>query len=637
MSGAIPPLETTEEKGVKFFVTAGLSLILALVLYLGWMALRFHVNPSDSYELLLNAHRLAGLDDFPRYWKRAPMVSILIVPLFWLERFVFGQGFVEPAARILAVVIFAGFLGAVWKLLRLDLGRGACALAVFLCAINRLFIHHAPFTKEDIPGALFTVLTLYFYRRHRQGAARALWLTGLFASMACLTRYNLIPELLGVLLIYEILRGSLRDFAAGTAAVRRQTAVRALVLGGVPVLAVLAVHLAIYAFCDGVSLLKGPTKLVTDILLQKKFTSERGDSTWENYAFLWVSCTGPVILMALLGAFDSLRRHCSQALFYAVWLAVFFLFQTYVLSDKEGRYLFLLMTPVYYFAVAGYRAAAGFLKDRIPGDGGRTGAAVLAVLLLVMPLRNGIAEVLKFQDPFYVNDFERQTSLTARDLAAGGKIFWIGSKYPTFPKEHVFHPNDEFAYIYHYYNHVVRYYVGERVFAMDNADIVVPAGGVAGFFVPYIGEAASNGDVLIVNVEPEDYRTGNLPERLKPLILERVRTLSFYPASVSAEEAVFQSPSIPGAQIRLRPSEKGILIRGDGLPSSLLELYVTFQGRAKPESVQLINSEEGIFEALYPVPFAPVSEVILLGYDKPIAVFHPTLHSGHEGSGGGGT
>ncbi|HTL49012.1 MAG TPA: hypothetical protein VL688_13205 [Verrucomicrobiae bacterium] len=609
-------------------------LLGSLVAYLGWMALRFEVNPSDSYELFLNARRYAWVDDFPRYWKRAPFVSILLTPVFWLEQHVFGEGFAAPASRLIAVAIFAGFLFAAWKMLCRDLRRGEALLAVFLCGINRLLIHHAPFTKEDIPAALLTALTLNFYRRHLEGRKGSLGLAGLFACCTVLTRYNMIPELLGVIFLNEVLRGSLGVLWRGSGAERRGVLARVFVFAFLPVAVVFGVHTAIYTFYDGVPWVQGPAKLIQDIMLQKKFTSERGDSTWENYAFLWISVTGPVVLAAVLGMVQAWRKKIPEALLYGIWFWIYFLFQTYVLSDKEGRYLFPLLIPVYYFAMLGLREVSEFLREKFaafsfPEILRANSGAVLAALVLVLPLRAGLLECLKFQDPFYVTDFEKKVSVYAKDMAGPDhKIFWIGKKYPLFPKEHVFHPNDEFAYIYHYYNHVCRYYSYRRVFTLDNAEIVIPAGGAFGFFVPYIGEAAGNGDVLVLNVEPDDYRTSNLPKALNPILVERIRTLTFLPKGPAdaSGNVQFEAPQLPGSLIQAGPSPEGFQIQGMGLPDSVFELYVTRSGAPHGESVKLIGVKGGAFSLSIPGKSTPsLQNFFLLGYETPAVFFHPLI------------
>lgn len=156
------PLQKVNKKFPIIWIVA-ITLIGILLFYLGWVAVQLQVNPFDAYSIYLNARGIATGNAVPYYWKRAPFLPIILSPIFFIEKHFHISSFGVVASRLLDVIFFALLLWVAYKIFCLYAKKITALLGVFLLATNRLLVHFAPFSKEDIPGALFTAAAFYFY------------------------------------------------------------------------------------------------------------------------------------------------------------------------------------------------------------------------------------------------------------------------------------------------------------------------------------------------------------------------------------------------------------------------------------------------------------------------------------------
>ncbi len=81
---------------------------------------------------------------------------------------------------------------------------------------------------------------------------------------------------------------------------------------------------------------------------------------------------------------------------------------------------------------------------------------IFLALIIAFPVRKGIQECVKFNDPVYSLDLAHQASRYAAELAKNNNLFWVGPFYTVHPKDFVFDRENEFAYVYHLHRHVVQ-------------------------------------------------------------------------------------------------------------------------------------------------------------------------------------
>jgi len=399
-----------------------------------------------------------------------------------------------------------------------------------------------------------------------------------------------------------------------------------------PYLFLFGLNSGLYAHLKLASLPQAPFKFIHDLLLAFSLSST-GDPWTENYAFLFLSYGGPVIFLALIGMVSSWKENRQTALFYSLWFGIFFLTQTYVIGHKEARYLFPLFIPLYAFSLSGITQVWRLIQTNSPSKQRLLGIFG-TLLLFAVPFKNTWAEIHKFQDPFYQNDFEKKVSLYADKLAGRGQIFWIGYHYPLRPKEFYFHAGDEVAYVYHFFNHVVRFYTRRQVFAIEEAQIFMPEDIRQGVLIPHVAELVRDGDALIINTNPSRYNTDSMPKTLNPIIVQRARIWTF----ISEDEEItgfqkFTHPAMPEAEIALIRNDDGYEIRGSGLPDRSFEVYLAENTRTIPLTQGAVKIEKGKFSLKPPADNPPplVRVALLVTYDQMKPFFHPGMEPDRQG------
>ncbi len=497
-----------------------LGLIALLLLFLFGVALCLGLDMYDTYEIFLNSRLIAGDPGGWYFPTRAFMTPLIFSPVFFFARHFAADpaSFALTACHFVSMVLTTATVWAVYRIFRIHLNRIYSVLGAALLVFNPLIIHAAPISKEDIPGALFTTWTFFFYLRYwKTGRLKYGVLTALFVSITMGTRYNVIPLLPIVMAAHELLnpRTKLRltDFLR-----------KATLLTLAPTLLWLLVPSLLYFGLGGAEFFEAPGAFISDLYHASigAVGSEMGypEYPWENLVFLVRSFSIPVFALALWGMAAAWRRKTPGGLFHGLWLGVFLAFHSFALGHKEARYLFCLFPPLYFFAVLGIMRLVALCKSP---------AARVAALTVVLgwPAYGAVAECLKFFDPFYRVNFARDVSRYAASLAGSKEIWWLGPFYAMHPREYLFDAEDEVTYLYHVYVHTVRYYTGKPMRGSPMAmQFSAPGGPQQGVFPPpQQGIRIAEGDAVILNPEPNSYVTKSVPETLKPLIVERAHIL----------------------------------------------------------------------------------------------------------------
>ena len=616
----IPPIKNCAARHVFLIV----SLILVAVwVYLLWIARSLEATPFDTYEIYIDAKIFSGLDHLIYHWKRPPLLPWLLTPFFHF----FSLQTAKTISQILAVFFYGGLTLGSYKIFRLFAGPLKALLGASLLALNPLVLHHAPFLKEDIPATALATLTFWLYLKSRmQKNVLPYALTGLAIALAGSTRYNMLPWMLSSIVLYELL-----SVSPGPASWKNLATLRinffwpkTFFLLIFPVLFVslfISFSWAVATQTKGVLAL---TDSFRSLWIYYSKLMGSGDSPIENLFFFWNAFTGPGIFLCIIGILVSWLRKIPGALWMNLWLFTFSL-QQLSLTHFEARYLFPAFPPICFFMVIGASALIASIhklsrKIKLPDAiSSRLGIACLALCLLLYGYVS-VAELLKFQDPFYRVPYMKKVSMTAAALAHGKNIFWVGAMYPTRPKQFVFHPKDAAGYIYHFYSHTVRFYTGNRVFviATDNKQIYEKGHRL---FVSEALRRIKDGDVLIINPNPQDYSTIDLPEKILPLFVQKCRVVEFNPLPEKDGRRTFVAKNIGGF---LQSEKRGpqIYVEGSGLPDGTYELYARRKAGDEPYWIDTLSVKNGELPSIV-APGQNVDSYFLLTYTPPISFPQP--------------
>jgi len=598
-------------------------------LYLYWIAWTLRVDYYDAYDILNNARAI--LTHNPEWY--TPLRSVLL-PIALMPVIAIGKGIGTPyfafiSSHLLAVTLTLLFLWTSYRLARFHFNRSnACWVVVFL-ALNPLLIHLAPAIKEAIPGALFTALAFYFYLRSlKRNKQYTQWLSGLFIAAAMLTRYNLIPVLFPVIALHGILCGFFP-----TPFIKSQPGVstgrlpeKIFIFFVLPSILFFLIPTILYTAMGWATLIEAPRMFITGLFSHQALGES--ESALENYAFLIKAFNWPFIVIAVVGLLVSWRKRQTSAIFFSIWFVVFFLFHTYFIGDKIARLLVPMLMPFCFLGIWGMTWLVGILLKAVKSSGSGTYLGLIIILpFLALSGKDGIAEYLKFQDPVYTSDFHGKVSRYAARLADENKIFWMGPFYAVNPKDYVFHPKDESAYIYHFHRNAFYYYTDRSLITpepttlvpMGNGPVVetMPQENREAYTFPKIGSIVSDGDVIIVNSEVKFYTEANMPKTRRPLTVERVKTLTFEAVSDDAGEVTFSSRNIPGAIIKGKGIPGGCWFVAAGIPDGDYHLYLNLKDTEEPRDISVIKVQSGEFSVKTSEikQIANISNAVLLSFD----------------------
>lgn len=476
--------------------TRGAVLALAM-LWAGLLILaaRIQVDYFDVFNTLSNARTIA-LGGGPYEIRRFIFPAILQAPWFWVEAKLAADGLGFRAAHLTNVLLFALWLALIFRVYRRRLTSGWALGGVSALASVPLLLHYAPSAKEDLLSALLIWGAIGLARDRRLLAA------GTVAGLAMGSRYNLIVVLPAFFVLQALLEGRPKREPAMVAALAGA------VFAALPLVTYPLIRHA--TFADALPLFARELY----VLFVHHATGYQPYYVFFQFTLLVVGL--PYLLLTIVAIVDRLRRNTRdpELEFHAAWLLLNLAYHTFFQWGKEMRYLFPLLPSFFFLAIVGLQTIRA----------GRWRTA-MTCLLIAYGATRAARELVKFRDPFYFTPFERTVSLRAKELAGGGRIFWIGKYYGLHPREAVFHPEDHFTYLYHFHSHVVRFYSGRPVFPRPGADFDFPEPGENRKWIAVsdVETFAHDGDVFIINTDTENNLTEDMTPTLPPLYVQRVR------------------------------------------------------------------------------------------------------------------
>lgn len=567
-------------KSLELLSKICISILILLFGYLAYHAYYLTAHYFDSYTIFNNAKAIAQGNGPDYEGIRAPLLSLLISPLFRLGNVQVSLLF----ARYFMVVVYFFYVYSSYKVFRCVFRQSAAISAVTILSLNSLFIHYSFFVKEDLLGALFLNLTMLFYIKSRITPKISYFLlTGLFISSSALCKYNLGPVILLTIFIHELFLYKKE----------RCRILKWCFYFIFPVMLFLVIPGILYAYLYQANFIDSIVLFIESVRLASTYVITP-ESSWQNYEFLSVSFTLPLIILFIVGLIISIKKRNSDAMLFAVWFFVFFLIQTYVIRHKEARYLFPVFLPMVYFIMIALKEINGSLKRFIRRDAIRN---LLILLLLSVYVGNAFVESARFQDPFYRNTIVNDVSRTVKQLAGKNDIYWIGNMYALHPKDYIFHLEDEFAYVYHFSANAVKLLTGKEIKNIFGSPKISASKENKGLdFVKNLGDQVKDGDVIIVNVEQGDYQTKNMPKVLHPLIVQKVKIVEFDPTGKSSNDRLnFQSTVLSDSSIKMRELDGKTTIQGLNIPNGTYELYLESK---RPYHFQKYKRRVQVFEPM---------------------------------------
>ncbi len=622
-----PRLEAT-----RLVKLAALAAIAAVLVYLLFVAIQLRIDYFDSFESLQDARFILAGDGSQYLTNRGLLFPALYVPFLWAEQVLGVSGLAFVAIHLLAVTIFGVLLYALYRLFRRYMAGHFAAIGVLLFALNVLLIHNGPLGKEDIPGAMLITVGFLSYVRGREEKRRKILIgAGVCIGLGISIRFNLVPLPFTVIAIYEV-AGTLlngRRRRAYTPIPRDLGLVEALTLFALPIFIFFLVPVTFYPVLGLDTPWHAPVKYIAFLQdLSAGLQIGTGDPLADVRfpKFLIESMTWPVLACAGFGGVWSIYKRRGGALFHFIWFVVFFGVQDYAVVFKEARYLIATFPPLYFFVARGAEGATEIVRRGVPRRQVRVALqGLLLGALLAIPGFIALKECEKWTDPTYTSDYENIVSSSAVTLAAGHRVFWAGSPYAIHPVDFVFDTDDPYTYIYHFFAHVAGFWSRSVVYwfpvgslAPDRSDPVALRVG------PNLASSVRDGDVLIVSPYLEQQTTATVPDRVAPLVVERVRMTTF----LVRGDGVYGSAD--GGRIAIRPGASTVTLEGSSLPNRQYEAYAFPAGRG-PTSLGDVTAQGG--NMLLTVPstswaaLQQVSEIDLLYYDSAAAFPQPaTAH-----------
>jgi len=554
-------------------------------MWLAWLvaqallALTLRVEGYDGYWYLSNAWYLAGGPVFQYEVTKAPLVSLLVLPLAFLRRIGLPEVVAFAGSHLVMLLVTTSLGFGVMRLLRPRFGAALAWAGAFAFLGSRLVSRYAVFAMSDLAAAAGVLLALLLLERAqtRHGwRARLPFMAAV--TMAILARYPA-GLVLPVGIAWDLLvtagdRNMVKTLHRGL-----HHAVAAAMAG----LALVLVHLAIYMVPFHSP--AGALAAITDMVQRNARLggiSVRGLEPWWEYGpMLILACSLPAVLLMVVGLIAAARRGGRREGLHALWLAAYLGFVSLISSHKEARYILPALPSLFLFLLWGVRAVGQLAATRrLPAR------RLLAVgFLLAVGLVGMVREGMVMSQPFFRRPAQAELAAAVnREAPLPARLAWAGNFYPLVPPRHMFSPADEYYYVYHLAPHVLEYYLGRRVISLRD----LQAEELDGVLYPLgAGARLGSGDAVVASV-PDVTRTATLPDASPPLTLSLLDVWKLEPAPGSGDDRLLQAPgdpvririSGPHLQVTTPPGIMEVVIRKRSGLSVSLGLSEVQKGRA---------------------------------------------------------
>lgn len=614
--------------GIKSFTLFTLAAIPCLAIFL--ISFGITIDYFDAYKIMNNARAAAlGLPGIYSVERSILLPLMLIIP-FKLEHTLGIRGLGFTMSHVQAVFFFVLFAISQFSVLRIAFSRNLALLGTCLFTLNPLLLHQAPFAKEDIPsGFFFSLGMIAVYHGLAHKSKRLLLIASLALAAAMAARFNLILLPYLSLVFYYVIDGFYLDKNANALKWKCENIVLKLIFTSVlPISLFLLLTCFTYQAMGASTFWEAPLLLLRVLHFFKTFYSGFQDPL-QNFSFIFLSFGLIPSILLVYGLLQGFKVSLRPWLLIIAWSLPFFIMHTFILNQREARYLFPIFPALYFFVIAGFSLLRNRLcsffpthKDLVTGS--------LAFLLLLQPMMLGANEIIKFSDPIYHDNLGGKISQRAALEAGDHNLFWIGNYYPFHPKDYLFHKDDEFTSIYHFYEHVVQFYTGRNCIPFQQAQFMQNPNSEALFPGPHLGRYVRNNDVLIINEEPSPYATSSIPDTLKPLRLQKTIQVILGKVHEDASIIGFSQASLPNVRAQLNKNETPITLNVIGLnENQYYEVYVIAKPDMQPVSFAITESQSGVLSVALP-PLTPpkaVQFVMLQTYELLETYYLPQYES----------
>lgn len=551
-----------------------------MTLVLVAIAATIRMDYSDSYEIYNNVLALMAGDISGYQINRFFLSVVLMTPFVWLQERFFGGDFAMYSSRILAPVFYAGTVWFFYRFCSEYLEKRHALWATLLLGLNPLLLRMAVTVKEDLPGLCLAVGAFVCYARslRTRRVADLLW-AGLCIWAASGLRYNQAPIFPPVIALCEIV-----DVISSRRIDMRRWAWVILLCGVLPAVLFVLGSTVVHYFMGLSSMMEAYEVFVMGFQDYLQRSSGSPEPAMEGAELFIASATAPLVVCAAFGARVYWTQRNRQGVLAGAWLCAAAAIGIWMVSHKEARYFLPALPALYFFVPMGMEWVGRKVSGYFGGDAGPKAAVLAMALILWMPAVELTRALAVYTDPVYTRDVHGELGRLVKDLAGEkGNVYWAGPHFSVYPKNYLYHPKDDYAYIYHIFPHVVEYYSRKRaeILLYEHANKI------------------KDGDVLIVCREPIAYQSHNAPEEVRPLTVGRVRVKDFLPEIVRVEKGAHVFESV-----------------GDGLGEGEA-LVLRTDGTLECLGAELVDGSTIVRAPYYGDDGPDVEKILYLEYERP--------------------
>lgn len=550
-----------------------------MTLVLVAIAVTIRMDYSDSYEIYNNVLALLSGDISGYQINRFFLSVVLMTPFVWLQERFFGGDFAMDTSRALAPMFYAGTVWFFYRFGSIYLEKRQALWATLLLGLNPLLLRMAVTVKEDLPGLCLAVAAFAYYARSLKSRRimDLVW-AGVCISAASGLRYNQAPIFPPVIALCELV-----DAIASRRIDVRRWAWVILLCGVLPAAFFVAGSTIVHYYMGLSSMTEAFEVFVMGFKDYLQRSSGSPEPAMEGAELLVASATAPLAVCAAIGIHAYWTQRKAQGILAGAWLCAAAAISVWLVSHKEARYHLPALPALYFFVPAGLDRVRSKVSGYF-GGGGRTAAALATALILWIPGVEMVKALAVYTDPVYTRDVHGELGRLVKELAGEkGNVYWAGPHFSVYPKNYLYHPKDDYAYIYHIFPHVVEYYSRKRaeILLYEHADKI------------------KDGDVLIVCREPLAYQSHNAPPEVRPLTVGRVRVKDFLPEIVRVEKGAHVFESV-----------------GDGLGAGEA-LVLRTDGTLECLGAELVDGSTIVRAPYYGGEGPDVERILYLEYERP--------------------
>jgi len=456
-------------------ITVLISFFCVLITsYTVFTALSVNIEYFDSYSYIVSALKLIsnsgdGIANIHYAFDKPPGIPLI----YSLSQLFYEPG--NPEMALLAakiILITCTFVLFFFLYYKKSIPHPYYLLAIFILLFERIFVRYSGFVMSEIPSTLLVYLTFYTFTKYTGNVSfYAKFKLCVVSAILLCCRYNLILFYVPIALadIFSNKTGKFKKFTLFwliPSNIFLFLAIQYLVL-----------NLARTGNSDLLSLKMFFTHDLPEILkLQLRIGTDTGNQNFSDppyeYLFSLHKVFGsPLIILLLLGIFHCWDKKVKGFILHISWILTMLTVHSLFIKIREVRYLFPILPSMVFFQVYGFRHIFDAIQIKWKDKRKKVILAVSLVLIVaIAPSLSGVgSEIQKFNSPIYKKNTLKKLSEQLISLAGKSKkIYWMNKFYPVFPKDPIFHQNDEYYYIHSLSSNSLAYFIGKTVHLIPN-------------------------------------------------------------------------------------------------------------------------------------------------------------------------